>query len=59
MNEKYIGIGCKLCWKCGGSGIDFTKYFCNNRKYIDCTCIVCKGKGYTKELMDQRPVAKF
>ena len=54
MREDYISVGNVVCWKCGGSGIDYSKIFSDN----DCSrrlCRECEGKGYTKGLVDLRP----
>ena len=54
MKDEYIYKVKDVCWKCGGSGIDYSKIFsddyCSRR-----LCRVCKGKGYTKEYADRRP----
>ena len=54
MREDYISVANVVCWKCGGSGIDYSKIFsddhCSRR-----LCRVCEGKGYTKEYADRRP----
>lgn len=52
MKDEYIDIVKEVCWKCGGSGFDYSKIFRDGYCRL---CRVCEGKGYTKEYADRRP----
>ena len=52
MKDEYIHIVKEVCWKCGGSGIDYSKIFSDGCRRL---CRECEGKGYTKEYADRRP----
>ena len=52
MKDEYVHIVKEECWKCGGSGIDYSKIFSDGYRRL---CRECEGKGYTKEYADRRP----